>query len=704
MSDLRRISVEELKKSQSKQELRRLSEEISAHDAHYHGDDAPEISDQVYDALRRRNADIEARFPDLIRDDSPSVRVGSAPSSAFAKVRHAQAMLSLDNAFGDDDVAEFLARVRRFLGSAEDEPVAVVAEPKIDGLSASVRYEKGKFVQGATRGDGTTGEDITANLATLSGLPKTIRGAPDVLEVRGEVYMDCQAFDALNAAQEAAGKPAYINRRNTAAGSLRQIDASITAERGLKFFAYAWGEVSDPSWKTQSDFLKQLARWQFPTNALARLCQSEDEVLEYYAEIEAERSDLDYDIDGIVYKVDRLDWQERLGHVSHHPRWALAHKFPAEQAETRVLAIEVQVGRTGAITPVARLEPVFVGGVMVSNATLHNEDQIKELDVRVGDTVIVQRAGDVIPQVVRVVTEKRVDYPRKFKYPEVCPECGSAAVREEGEAVRRCTGGLICPAQRKERLRHFVSRDAFDIPGLGEKQIFQFWEEGLIAEPADIFDLERRNGLPADKGGIDPPLQDRGAEPGKRAKSVANLLAGIAARREISLERFLYALGIRHVGQTTGRLLAQNYGSLANFRDAMKAATRPDGEAWAHLAAIDGLGPIVGQALVEFFAEAHNAAVVDDLDAALTVLNFVQPDTDSPIAGKTVVFTGSLETMTRDEAKARAQSMGAKVAGSVSKKTDLVILGPGSGSKGKKAAELGIETLDEQGWLYLIGR
>ena len=703
MNSLRGTAIEILRKSQAKQELERLAAEISGHDALYHGAAAPEISDQAYDALRRRNGDIEARFPDLIRADSPSRRVGAAPSPAFAKVRHAQAMLSLDNAFGDDEVAEFIARVRRFLGLGENEAVALVAEPKIDGLSATARYENGKFVQGATRGDGTTGEDITANLATIESLPKTIRRAPQVLEVRGEVYMDRPAFEALNAAQEAAGKPAYINRRNGAAGSLRQTDAAITAERGLKFFAYAWGEVSEVRWSSHWAFLERLAGWQFPTNALARLCQAEAEVLAYYADLEAKRGGLEYDIDGIVYKVDRLDWQDRLGHVSHHPRWALAHKFPAEQAETRVLAIEVQVGRTGAVTPVARLEPVFVGGVMVSNVTLHNEDQIKELDVRVGDTVIVQRAGDVIPQVVRVVTEKRKGRPRKFKYPHVCPECGSAAVREEGEAVRRCTGGLICPAQRKERLRHFVSRDAFDIPGLGEKQIFQFWHEKLIAEPADIFDLERRNGLPPDQGGIDPPLQDRGAEPGKREKSVGNLFAGIAARREISMERFLYALGVRHVGQTTARLLAQNYLSLAGFRDAMSAATDNDSEAWAHLAAIDGIGPIVAQALVDFFAEPHNTRVVDDLAAAVTVENFVAPSSDSPIAGKTVVFTGSLETMTRDEAKARALSMGAKVAGSVSKKTDLVVLGPGSGSKGKKADELGIKTLDEQGWLDLVG-
>ena len=526
--------------------------------------------------------------------------------------------------------------------------------------------------------------------------------------------MDRAAFEALNAAQQAAGKPTYVNRRNAAAGSLRQLDATVTGERNLGFFAYAWGEVqgevSAANWKTQWEALGQLGRWGFPTNPLTRRCETLDAALGFYREIEAKRADLAYDIDGIVYKVDRLDWQERLGQVSRAPRWALAHKFAAEQAETRVLEIEVQVGRTGAITPVARLEPVFVGGVMVSNATLHNEDEIARKDIRPGDAVIVQRAGDVIPQVVRVVKEKRKRGVGKFKYPTECPVCGSAAVREEGEVVRRCTGGLICSAQRVERLRHFVSRDAFDIEGLGEKQIIQFWQEGLIAEPADIFTLEARNGLPADKGGIDPPLQDRGEKPGKREVSVRNLFAGINARRTISLERFLYALGIRHIGQTTARLLAQNYGSLGALRAALVKAVDHDSEAWTHLAAIDGIGPKVADALVAFFGEPHNAKVVDDLaggrkgvEGVVTVEEFVAPKSDSPIAGKTVVFTGTLEGMTRDEAKARALALGAKVAGSVSKKTDLVILGPGSGTKGKKAAELGIATLDEQGWITLIG-
>ena len=714
MSKLRGIAPGNLNKTKAKQELRDLGAEITQHDGLYHRDDAPQISDEAYDALRRRNDAIEALFPDLIREDSPSRRVGAPPSATFAKVRHAQPMLSLDNAFGDDEVAEFVAKVRRFLGLAEDEPVALVAEPKIDGLSATARYEKGKFVQGATRGDGTSGEDITANLATLGQLPKTIIGAPEVLEVRGEVYMDRAAFEALNAAQQAAGKPTYVNRRNAAAGSLRQLDATVTGERNLGFFAYAWGEVqgevSAANWKTQWEALGQLGRWGFPTNPLTRRCETLDAALGFYREIEAKRADLAYDIDGIVYKVDRLDWQERLGQVSRAPRWALAHKFAAEQAETRVLEIEVQVGRTGAITPVARLEPVFVGGVMVSNATLHNEDEIARKDIRPGDAVIVQRAGDVIPQVVRVVKEKRKRGVGKFKYPTECPVCGSAAVREEGEVVRRCTGGLICSAQRVERLRHFVSRDAFDIEGLGEKQIIQFWQEGLIAEPADIFTLEARNGLPADKGGIDPPLQDRGEKPGKREVSVRNLFAGINARRTISLERFLYALGIRHIGQTTARLLAQNYGSLGALRAALVKAVDHDSEAWTHLAAIDGIGPKVADALVAFFGEPHNAKVVDDLaggrkgvEGVVTVEEFVAPKSDSPIAGKTVVFTGTLEGMTRDEAKARALALGAKVAGSVSKKTDLVILGPGSGTKGKKAAELGIATLDEQGWITLIG-
>jgi DNA ligase (NAD+) len=522
--------------------------------------------------------------------------------------------------------------------------------------------------------------------------------------------MDRAAFEALNAAQLAADKPTYVNRRNAAAGSLRQLDASITSERNLSFFAYAWGEVSNPNWKTQWDALAQLGRWGFPTNPLTQRCKMLDAALGVYREIEAKRSDLAYDIDGIVYKVDRLDWQQRLGQVSRAPRWALAHKFAAEQAETRVLEIEVQVGRTGALTPVARLEPVFVGGVMVSNATLHNEDEITRKDIRSGDAVIIQRAGDVIPQVVRVVMEKRKRGVEKFKALSVCPVCGSEAVREDGEVVRRCTGGLICAAQRVERLRHFVSRDAFNIEGLGEKQIIQFWQERLISEPTDIFTLEARNGLSTDKGGIDPPLQDRGEKPGKREVSVRNLFAGINARRTISLERFLYALGIRHIGQTTARLLAQSYGSLGALRAALGEIVDHDSEAWKHLAAIDGIGPTAADALGAFFGEPHNAKVVEDLaggregvKGVVTVEDFVAPQSDSPNAGKTVVFTGTLEGMTRDEAKARALVMGAKVAGSVSRKTDLVILGPGSGAKGKKATELGVATLDEQGWLDLIG-
>ena len=692
-ASLRATSPDDLDDEQAAAELASLAAAITRHDGLYHDKAAPAIADEAYDALRRRNDAIEARFPHLVRDDSPSRRVGAPPAPAFAKVRHAQPMLSLKNAFGADEVGEFVTRVRRFLGLDEAEPVALVAEPKIDGLSATARYEGGRFVQGATRGDGTVGEDITANLGTLPQLPKTIAGAPPILEVRAEVYMAVPEFEALNATQQALGKDPYLNRRNAAAGSLRQLDAAITGARGLRLFCYGWGEVSGLAWGTQWQGLTQLKKWGFPTNPLARRCKTLDDALALYREIEEARDGLAYDIDGVVYKVDRLDWQQRLGTDARAPRWALAHKFAAEQAETRVLAIEVSVGRTGALTPVAHLEPVFVGGVMVANATLHNEDEIARKDVRPGDSVIVQRAGDVIPQIVRVVKEKRKRGARKYRYPEVCPVCASSAVREEGEAVRRCTGGLICAAQRVERLRHFVSRDAFDIEGLGEKQISLFWEGGLIAEPADIFKLEARNPE------FEPPLQDRD---GFGEVSVRNLFAGIRARREISLERFLYALGVRHIGQTTARLLAQHYGSLAGFRAAMAGAADPEAEAREDLEAIDGIGARVAEALVAFFAEPHNARVVDDLEAQVTVQDFVPPEQSSAVAGKTVVFTGSLETMTRDEAKARALALGAKVAGSVSAKTDLVVLGPRSGSKGKKAEELGIQTLDEKAWLDLI--
>ena len=604
-------------------------------------------------------------------------------------------MLSLQNAFADEEVTEFVARIRRFLRLGDDEPVALVAEPKIDGLSASVRYEDGKFAGGATRGDGQTGEDVTANLRTVAGVPARLAGAPPEVEVRGEVYLSPRAFEALNAAQQSAGKPLYANRRNAAAGSLRQIDSAVAAARRLAFLAYSVADPRGLGCATEWELLRSISAWGFAVSEHAQRCATVEDALAAHRALAAQRAQLPYEIDGVVYKVDRLDWQERLGTVSRAPRWALAHKFAAEQAETQVLDIVLSVGRTGALTPTARLQPVQVGGVVVSNATLHNEDEIARKDVRPGDFVVLQRAGDVIPQVVRVVLEKRKRGARRFRFPATCPVCGSAAVRDEGEAVRRCTGGLICAAQRVERLRHFVSRDAFDIEGLGEKQIAQFWESGVIAEPADIFSLEERN------AGLDPPLEERD---GWGKTSAAKLFRAIAARREIDFDRFLYALGIRHVGQSTARLLARSYSSWAAFAAAMGEARGREGEAWRALLDVDEVGPKVAAALVEFFAEPHNLRVVDDLAQAVRIRDFVAPATDSPLAGKTVVFTGSLETMTRDEAKARALSLGARVAGSVSARTDLVVAGPGSGTKGKKAAELGIRVIDEAGWQELIGR
>jgi DNA ligase (NAD+) len=688
------VPVADLTPAQARKELAALAREIAEHDARYYGEAAPAVADEVYDALRRRNEEVEQCFPDLVRADSPSNRVGAPPSPGFAKVRHRVPMLSLQNAFSDEEVADFVARVRKFLGLGDEQILTLVAEPKIDGLSASLRYERGELKQGATRGDGVTGEDVTRNLQGVEGIPRRIASAPEVVEVRGEVYMSSDAFETLNRAQVAAGKPAYANRRNAAAGSLRQIDPAVTAERKPSFVAYATGDAGKLGVSTHFEVLERLREWGFPTNPDVRRCDTPDEALDAYRNIEERREALPWEVDGMVYKVDRLDWQQRLGMVSRAPRWALAHKFAAEQAETIVREIEHQVGRTGAITPVARLEPVQVGGVMVSNATLHNEDEIARKDVRRGDTVVVQRAGDVIPQIVEVVKNKRRRGARRVKVPATCPVCGSKTVREEGEAVRRCTGGLICAAQRVERLRHFVSRDAFDIEGLGEKQIAQFWESGLIKEPADIFSLGARNPK------LEPPLEQRD---GWGDLSAANLFRAIGARREIDLERFLYALGIRHVGQTTARLLAKSYGSLAEIRNAVDEAQDREGEAYAALENIDGIGPKVAGAVLDFFAEAHNRTVVDDLAAAVQVRDFVAPASDSPLAGKTVVFTGALDAMTRDEAKARALGLGAKVSGSVSAKTDLVILGPGSGSKGKKATELGIEILDEAEWLKLAG-
>ncbi|MBX3496768.1 MAG: NAD-dependent DNA ligase LigA [Parvibaculum sp.] len=684
------------------EELERLAGEIAEHDALYHGKDAPRISDAAYDELRKRNDAIEQRYPELVREDSPSHRVGAAPAEGFGKVVHKVPMLSLSNAFDDADVRDFCARVRRFLNLKEDETLAVTAEPKIDGLSAALRYEQGKFVLGATRGDGREGENVTENLKTIVDVPKTLKGKniPDIVEIRGEVYMSHEDFAALNERQKAAGKPVFANPRNAAAGSLRQLDAKITASRPLRFFAYTWGEMSALPADTQAGVIDAFSKWGFAVNPLFRRCASVDELIAFYHEVEEGRAGLGYDIDGVVYKVDRLDWQNRLGFVSRSPRWAIAHKFPAEQAMTVLEKIEIQVGRTGKLTPVARLTPVTVGGVVVSNATLHNQDEIERLGVRPGDTVVVQRAGDVIPQIVRVVEDK----PRgkkKFVFPETCPECGSHAVREVNpktgkmDVDRRCTGGLVCPAQAVERLRHFVSRNAFDIEGLGEKQISAFCADGLIARPDDIFTLEARDKKSLKK------LKDR---EGWGETSARNLFAAVDARRKVDIDRFIFALGIRHVGETNARMLARSYGTLENFEAQMRAAADREGEAWSELMSIDGVGEVLAEALTDFFDEPHNREVLAGLrKAGVEAVPLPAQETGSPIAGKTVVFTGSLERMTRSEAKARAEQMGAKVAGSVSAKTDLVVHGPGAGSKLAKAQELGIETITEDEWMEMAG-
>jgi DNA ligase (NAD+) len=692
-----RPPVEELGEDEAARELAWLAREIARHDELYYREAAPEVSDAEYDALRQRNEAIEARFPGLVRPDSPSQRVGAAPAEGFAKVRHAVPMLSLANAFDQEDVADFFTRIRRFLNLGAEEAVEVVAEPKIDGLSISLRYESGRFVQGATRGDGTEGENVTANLRTLADLPPDLpAGAPEVLEVRGEVYMGRAAFRKLNEAQEAAGAKVFANPRNAAAGSLRQLDPKVTAGRPLTLFAYAMGEVSAPVAETHWEFLERLRSWGFPINPLARRCGSPQEVQAFYEEILGSRAELPYDIDGIVYKVDRFDWQERMGFVSRAPRWAIAHKFPAEQAETLLREITIQVGRTGALTPVANLEPITVGGVVVSRATLHNEDEIARKDVREGDHVVIQRAGDVIPQVVSVVREKRPKSSRPFEFPDHCPECGSQAAREEGEVVRRCTGGLICPAQSVERLRHFVSRDAFDIEGLGDKHVRAFFAEGLLGSPADLFTLAER-----DRDSL-TPLRKR---EGWGETSVQKLFDAIEARRHITLDRFVYALGIRQVGQATAKLLARNYGSLEALRDAMTAALNIESPEYADLVNIDQIGPSVAADLTVFFAEPHNQEVLDRLLDQIDIEPFAVPvSTGSPVAGKTVVFTGTLTTMGRGEAKARAEALGAKVAGSVSRKTDYVVVGADAGSKARKAAELGVTVLSEEAWLELAGR
>ncbi len=700
MSDA--IAVKDLNEAQAAGELERLASEIAHHDALYYAKDAPEISDADYDALRQRNAAIELRFPELVRPDSPSERVGAAPSEQFAKVTHAVPMLSLGNAFSDEDVREFIERVRRFFKQGEANDACFVAEPKIDGLSISLRYEKGELVLGATRGDGTTGENVTANIRTIAGIPKTLIGdnVPDIFEVRGEIFMTHTEFARLNAAQEAAGKQTYVNPRNTAAGSLRQLDPSITATRKLQFFAYAWGEASTLPAESQMGVIEAMGAWGFPINPLTRQCSSVEEMLAAHTEIEAARSSLGYDIDGVVYKVDRLDLQDRLGFVSRAPRWAIAHKFPAEKATTLLKDIEIQVGRTGSLTPVAKLEPVTVGGVVVQNATLHNEDEIARKDVRIGDTVIVQRAGDVIPQVISAIEDKRPSGLKPFKFPTQCPACGSHAVREinpktgKEDAARRCTGGLICPAQAVERLKHFVSRNAYDIEGLGSKQVEAFYLEGRVMKPADIFTLEARNAR------TDKPLEEK---EGWGEQSVTNLFDAINARRSISLDRFIYALGIRHVGETTARLLAKSYGTIESLRVGLVAARDHEGSEYGELNNIDGIGQVVADAIVEFFAEAHNTEVLDALLEEVTPEAFVVEESDSPVTGKTVVFTGTLEKLSRTEAKVMAERFGAKVAGSVSAKTDYVVAGEVAGSKLKKAKELGVSVLTEDEWLKLVG-
>lgn len=692
------VDVGVLTEEQAAAELERLARAIAEHDRHYHQFDAPVISDAEYDALGRRNRALETRFPGLVRDDSPSRRVGAAPAQGFRKVRHAQPMLSLDNAFDDEDVAGFHGRIRRFLGLDGDTAIDVVAEPKIDGLSAALLYEGGVLVRGATRGDGETGEDVTNNLRVTGDVPHRLsgRGVPERLEVRGEVYMRREDFLALNRAQESAERQAFANPRNAAAGSLRQLDPGITETRPIRFFGYAWGEVSAPIADTLWEARQRLAEWGFTLNEPARRCEALEAALDHYRDLEEARATLPFDIDGVVYKVDRLDWQNRLGMVSRSPRWAVAHKFPAERARTVLKSIGIQVGRTGALTPVARLEPVTVGGVVVSNATLHNEDEIERKDVRPGDTVVVQRAGDVIPQIVTVVRERRPKGTKAFAFPDVCPECGSAAVREEDGVARRCTGGLICPAQAVERLRHFVSRNAFDIEGMGEKQILAFWERNVVREPADLFTLESRDGA----GAIDPPLREW---EGWGETSVRNLFAAIDRRRNVGIERFLYALGIRHVGQATARLLSRHYETLDRLLEAMTEARDRDGEAYRDLVDIDGIGRKVAEVVVGFFSEPHNGRAIGDLRDRVRVRDAEPVESGSEIAGKTVVFTGTLETVTRAEAKARAEALGAKVSGSVGARTDYVVAGPGAGSKLKKARELDVIVLNEAEWFALIG-
>jgi DNA ligase (NAD+) len=702
--------VADLTKAQAKVEHKRLAIELEGHDRRYYQEDAPSVSDAQYDALRRRFNAIEKRFPEFVTSESPSQKIGAAPSGRFRKVRHAVPMLSLDNAFAEADVRDFVGRIARFLKLADDR-IDFSAEPKIDGLSMSLRYERGELVTAATRGDGAEGEDVTANIRTLEDVPEKLKGrnVPEICEVRGEVYMTKRAFLALNERQKAAGDTIFANPRNSAAGSLRQKDPSITASRPLGFFAYAWGEMSDMPEATQSDMIKWFERCGFKTNPLTKLCHSIDELIAFHRRIEEQRAELDYDIDGVVYKVDRIDWQERLGFVSRTPRWAIAHKFPAERAMTVLRDIEIQVGRTGSFTPVGKLEPVGVGGVIVQNVTLHNEDYIKGIgnkgevlregrDIRIGDTVIVQRAGDVIPQVVDVVIDKRPKNAREFHFPKKCPcPLHTEVVREEtatGEegSRARCTGEFACPYQKIEHLKLFCSRRAFDIDGLGEKQIEYFFEQGWVKEPADIFTLAARN----------TRIKLEEIE-GYGETSVRNLFNAIEARRRISLERFIYALGMRHVGETTALALARGYGSWDAFHEACLKVAKGDEDAVAEMDALDQIGDTVIESIAAYFGESHNRGIVERLTEEVTILDAERPRSSSAISGKTVVFTGSLEKMTRDEAKAMAERLGAKAAGSVSKKTDYLVAGPGAGSKLAEAKKHGVAVLTEDEWLKMVG-
>ncbi|MCK0148642.1 NAD-dependent DNA ligase LigA [Marivita sp. S6314] len=739
-------SVDALTKAEAAAELERLATILVQANTAYHTDDAPDLSDAEYDALKRRNAAIEARFPDLKRADSPSDQVGAAPAEGFTKVRHEVRMMSLSNAFDDDDITSFDQSIRRYLGLSATDPLTYTAEPKIDGLSLSLRYENGTLVQAATRGDGQVGENVTANARTIADIPTTLTGVPDVLEIRGEVYMSHADFADLNARQAATGGKAFANPRNAAAGSLRQLDPEITKSRPLRFFAYSWGALSDSLADTQTDAIARMAQLGFQTNPLTQTCGGPADMLAHYRRIEAQRATLGYDIDGVVYKVDDLGYQDRLGFRSTTPRWAIAHKFPAELAWTRLEAIDIQVGRTGALSPVARLTPVTVGGVVVSNATLHNEDYIAGRDangapirdgkdIREGDWVQVYRAGDVIPKVADVDLAKRPGDATPYRFPHTCPECGSEAIREEGDAVRRCSGGLICPAQAVEKLKHFVSRGAFDIEGLGAKQVEQFYSDGWIREPADIFTLKDRFGT---------GLQQLKNREGWGEKSAQNLFDAIDEKRIIPLGRLLFALGLRHVGEVAANDLARHYGSWAALADAVdiakpaaeaylaaeravedeRRAADQDGRranltatrkahwqdvptpvraAWDDLTGIDGIGATVAVSLLTSFAQEAERASIDRLITQLTVEDAERPQTDgNPVAGKTVVFTGALERMTRAEAKARAEALGAKVSGSVSSKTDLLVAGPGAGSKETKARDLGVDIIDEDGWFDLI--